>query len=103
MKERFRLVRYWLETKWTKLLRLFGIELSIDPIPEGVYCYEWDEERNKRDPQIGSYYIKPCKYYRSTPKTKGVACTYVGYMGFDPLLYDQCKICGIKENFEDKE
>lgn len=77
---------------------IFGVLKSEDPIPNDTpYCYLWDEEKNNRNP-IDGYWIKPCKYYRTTPKTKGVACTYVGYFGFDPCLYDQCKICGVKED-----
>lgn len=69
-----------------------------------MYCYEYDEERNTKEPiNDGGYWVKTCKYYRSTPKTKGVACTYVGYMGFDPCLYDQCKICGVKDSFESED
>ena len=94
MKDRILLIWYWLEVKYAQLLYLFGVVRSALPIPEGMYCYEYDDERNatKADNDYG-YYIKPCKYYRSTPKTKGVACTYMGYFGFDPCLYDQCKIC----------
>lgn len=96
MRTKLRLLWYWLETRYAKLLRLFGVVRSTDCIPDGMYCYEYDEERNAKEPTDG-YWIKTCKYYRSTPKTKGIACTYVGYMGFDPCLYDQCKICGVKD------
>lgn len=99
MRTKLRLLWYWFETRYAKLLRLFGVVRSTDCIPDGMYCYEYDEERNAKEPTDG-YWIKTCKYYRSTPKTKGVACTYVGYMGFDPCLYDQCKICGVKDSFE---
>jgi len=67
-----------------------------------MYCYEHDVERNIKEP-INGYWIKPCKYYRSTNKSKGVACTYVGYFGFDVLLYDQCKICGENEEGKNKQ
>jgi hypothetical protein len=78
MRTKLRLLWYWLETRYAKLLRLFG-------------------------DQTNGYWIKTCKYYRSTPETKGVACTYIGYMGFDPCLYDQCKICGVKDKFEKED
>ena len=94
MRTKLRLLWYWLETRYAKLLRLFGVVRSTDCIPDGMYCYEYDEERNAKEPADG-YWLKTCKYYRSTPKTKGIACTYVGYMGFDPCLYDQCKICDV--------
>lgn len=95
---KLRLLWYWLETRYVKLLRLLSVVRSTDCIPNGMYCYEYDEERNAKEPcEDGGYWVKTCKYYRNTPKTKGVACTYVGYMGFDPCLYDKCKICGEKE------
>ena len=97
MKHKLRLLWYWLETRYAKLLRLFGVVRSTDYIPDGMYCYEYDEERNAKEPTNG-YWIKTCKYYRSTPKTGGVACTYTGYYGFDPCSHDQCKICG--KNYE---
>ena len=102
MRTKLRLLWYWIETRYAKLLRLFGVVRSADCIPDGMYCYEYDEERNAKEPTDG-YWIKTCKYYRSTPKTKGVACTYAGYMGFDPCLYDQCKICGVKDKFENED
>lgn len=98
MKDKIKLCWYYLETRYTKLLMLFGYLKSSDPIPTNTpYCYLWDDEKNKQEP-IDGYWIKTCKYYRSTPKTRGIACTYVGYFGFDLCLYDQCKICGVNED-----
>lgn len=91
--DRILLIWYYIEVKYTQLLRLFNIRKKDNIIPVGMYCYEYDEERNAKNPSGGSYWIKTCKYYRSTKKTKGVACTYIGYYGFDPGLYDQCKLC----------
>lgn len=100
MKTRLKLLWYWLETKWVKALRLlFGIKLGSDVIPNGMYCYEYDEEKNKRAPlDKMEYWVKVCPYYRSTPETKGIACTYSEFFGADMCLYDQCKICGEKED-----
>ncbi len=97
MKHKLRLLWYYAETRYVKLLRIFSVRRSASVIPKGQYCYVWDEERNAKEPTNG-YWIKTCKYYRSTPKTGGVACTDTGYYGFDPCLYDQCKICG--KNYE---
>jgi len=94
MKTKFKLLWYWVETRYVKLLRLFGVVPNTNPIPDGRYCYEYDKERNIKEPTDG-YWIISCKYYRSTYETGGVACTYLGYMGFDPCLYDQCKICDV--------
>ncbi len=93
------LLWFWFETRYTKFLLLLNIRRSSEPIPRGMYCYERDKERNIKEP-IDGYWIKPCKYYRSTEKTGGIACTYVGYNGFDPCLYDSCKICGVKEDID---
>jgi hypothetical protein len=98
MKTKLILFWYWIETMYTKLLHLFGIEHSKEFIPNGMYCYEYDEKLNNRP--VDGHRIKTCKYYRSTSKTKGIACTYIGYMGFDPCLYDKCKICGVKQKLK---
>lgn len=66
-----------------------------------MYCYEY-VDRTEKEPADG-YWTKPFKYYRSTPKTKGIACTYVGHIGFDVCLYDQCKICGVKDSLENED
>jgi hypothetical protein len=91
--------RWWLRCRWSyvevyfwKMLLFFGIEQSSKPIPKGYYCYVPDIEKNKTV-NDGSYYIKPCKYYRSVEGELNAGCTYVGYIGFDPSLGDQCKIC----------
>lgn len=96
IKDKLKIVKYYLEILWCKLALFFGVEKDTGPIPEGPYCYTFDEERNKKEP-IDGYWIKTCKYYRSTKTTGGIACTYVGYFGFDFGLYDQCKICGVKK------
>lgn len=102
MKYKIILVWYYLETRYTKLLRIIGIKRNASIIPNGQYCYDLDEERNANQPHTnGGYWIKPCKYYRSTPKTKGIACTYTGFFGFDFCLYDQCKICGQNDQIDD--
>lgn len=82
---------YFIEVLFTKTQRLFGYKKDTSVIPEGYYCYVFDNERNKKEP-IRGYWIKPCKYYRSM-KGHSAACTYVGFIGFDPCLGDQCKMC----------
>ena len=89
-------LRYRIEVIFTNIQMFFGFRKSIEPIPDNTpYCYIWDEERNKKEPTNG-YWIKPCKYYRGM-KGHNAACTYLGIIGFDPLLGDQCKVCGIKD------
>lgn len=97
-------LKYWLLQKWYyievyywKLLFLFGVSRSTDGIPEDtVYCYKPDDEKNQTA-KNGEYWIKPCKYYRSLNGQLKAGCTYVGFIGDDLLLGDQCKICGEKE------
>ena len=104
MKTKLRLLWYWLETRYVILLRLFGVVRSASVIPKGQYCYVRDEERNAKEPCVdGGYWIKICKYYRSTPKTRGIACTYVGFFGFDFCLYDECKICGENDEIDERD
>lgn len=104
MKTKIRLLWYYLETRYTKILCFFGIKRDTSVIPKGTYCYVYDEERNAKEPCTdGGYWIKTCEYYRSTPETKGIACTYTGHFGFDFCLYDQCKICGINDKLEEQD
>ena len=101
MEYKIKLLRYYVEIVYTKLLRLFNVRRSTSPIPKGTpYCYVRDDERNKKEP-IDGYWIKPCKYYRNM-KGYNAACTYVGFIGFDPCLGDQCKICGVDYGYDDE-
>lgn len=94
MKYKLKVLWYYLEVVYVKLLHIFNIKRTTSPIPKDTpYCYVWDEEKNKKEP-INGYWIKPCKYYRNMKGDKA-ACTYVGFIGWDPSLGDQCKICNI--------
>ncbi len=100
MKYKIKVLWYYIEIGFAKLLRLFNIKRSTKPIPkETAYCYIIDEEKNKKEP-IDGYWIKPCKYYRAMEEQSYGGCTYVGFIGFDPLLGDQCKICNVETGFE---
>lgn len=97
MIDRIKIVWYKIEIFYSKIIKYIGIRRSTEPIPKDtLYCYEYDEERNKTEPTNG-YWIKPCKYYRRL-NGENRGCTYLGYKGFDPLLWDQCKICGVNED-----
>lgn len=88
---------YYIEIFFWKTIVALGGTRDTDGIPDNtIYCYKWDEERNKNEPTNG-YWIKPCKHYRSFNGQIKAGCTYVGFVGDDPLLGDQCKICGEKE------
>ena len=90
---------------WWKLLILLGVRRSVLPIPNGMYCYAPDDEKNyTKDDSLnnngGSYYIKPCKYY----KTLGYrynGCSYLGMITDDMVFGDQCKMCS--ENYGDED
>lgn len=104
MKHKLRLLWYYAETRYVKLLRIFGGKRNASVIPKGQYCCVWDEERNTKEPCTDSgHWIKSCKYYRSTPQTGGIACTYIGYYGFDPCLFVQCKICGKNNEIDERD
>jgi hypothetical protein len=99
IKHKFKLLWYYLETRYTKLLHLFGIEKDSSVIPKGMYCYNCEEDKNSKD----KICFKPCKYYRSTEKTGGIACTYIGFFGFDYVFFDSCKICNVNNEIDEKD
>ena len=67
-------------------------------IPTGPYCYVIDTEKTKFVDGVvdGDIYTKMCPYYKFGNSIHG--CTFVGYAGWDVLLSDQCKICGVNED-----
>lgn len=86
---------------WWKLLILFGVRRSISPIPEGMYCYAPNDEKNcANDDSLnnngGTYYIKPCKYYKTLGRRFN-GCSYLGIITNDMVFNDQCKMCS--ENY----
>ena len=94
---------FGIEIGFSNIQQFFGYDKDTSKIAEGVYCNTHDIERNKKEPSTnGSIWIKTCPYYRWTKRTKGIACTYVGFMGFDFGLYDQCKICGENRGIDDE-
>ena len=103
MKNALKLIWYYIETRYAKLLRMLGVKRNTSVIPKGVYCYVLDDRRNEKEPLKNGYWVKRCKYYRFTQKTGGIACTYIGYYGFDPCLYDECKMCGQNEEINESE
>ena len=96
IKNWFQMIGYWVIAK-------LGIKLSTDPIPDGTpYCYVPDEERNNEKEPF-TFYTKPCKYYKHLGGD-WTGCGYTGeIMNFDTLHWDQCKICGEKDNYFDDE
>jgi len=94
-----KLIWYYIETRYSKVMRWFGITKDETVIPRGMYCEEIDEERTNanKDPNV-MYYVKTCKYHRMDSKGYGIACTYLGWYGFDFCLYDQCKMCSVNDD-----
>jgi hypothetical protein len=100
MKRFLKIIWYYIEIYFIKLILLLGIKRNSSVIPEGVYCYTPIEFPSKENNHI--YKIKPCKYYRHI--TKNIkSCTYEGYVGFDFGLYDQCKICGENDDISEND
>ncbi len=97
MKERLILLWYFVEVLFAKVMLRFGVKKDSSVIPEGVYCYSFDKEKNAKEPLKGGFWIEQCKYFRSTKNGTGIACTYCGFYGFDFCLYDRCKICGERD------
>lgn len=73
MKKQIRLYVYWAKNLvnilWWKVLFLFGVKRSTLHIPSGMYCYTPDIEKNKVIKDWRTYYIKPCKYYKTLGHT----------------------------------
>ena len=101
MKYRLRIIWNYIEVGFTHLCLFFNIKKDKTVIPKGHYCYIWDDERNKKEPHSG-YWVIPCRYYRSMKGQCEAGCTYVGFIGFDVGLGDQCKICGENMDYENE-
>ncbi|MCA9748875.1 MAG: hypothetical protein KC414_07195 [Romboutsia sp.] len=97
IKQFFITVYIYIECYWASILWYFNIKKDTAKIPNGYYCYIPDIEKNNNKKEDDfRYYIKPCPYYRTITRLKS-GCTYLGFAGFDLLLGDQCRICGIKK------
>lgn len=90
---------YYIEIWFVKLMLLMGAEKDKSVIPKGQYCYEPLEFPSKDNNY--NYKTKPCKYYRTVTKYIS-SCTYEGYIGHDICLWDQCKICNENLYFRDE-
>lgn len=100
MKHKFIIVRNWIQMVGYWILGKLDIQLSKEPIPEGTpYCYLPDEDKNN-ERELGTFYIKPCKYYKHLGGDLN-GCGYLGIVTDDSVFDDQCKMCGEKEGFGD--
>ena len=80
-----------------------GFKRKSKNIPNGPYCYLPDIEKNKsKSKDDRSYYITTCPYYKWISKQLR-GCTFVGYLGFDSIFPDQCKICCENCDYKNEE
>ena len=77
------------------------IKKSIHVIPKGHYCYS-----SSRSPQDPKY--KPCPYWsirKDKPSQLNGYCDFLKRGDWEGkstgLLWDQCKECGINDDWED--
>ena len=95
----FYLALYYSEVNIIKALKYCGYKQDASVIPKGVYCYAPDYDKISQSDD--GYWIKPCRYYRRV--TRDIkACTFKNFIGFDPCLWDQCKICSENLGFDDE-
>lgn len=86
-----------------KVKLFFGYEYDKAKIPNGLYCYSPDMEKNKNKQENDySYYIIPCPYYKTLGKYNN-GCKYLGCITNDFIFGDQCKICGENEEWDDND
>lgn len=89
---------YYIECLYARLLLLFLVSKDPSVIPEGPYCYHIIRTRD-HTLLDWKHTVISCKYYRCM-KDQDAACVYTGVIGWDLLLGDQCKVCGIKHEID---
>ena len=95
IKNTFIMVWYWLVAK-------VGYELSTDPIPENTYYNEKNLDADGNRNNDGTYHTKPCKYF--TPLgSEYTGCAFLGIITDDMTFGDQCKMCGLKDDYNDED
>lgn len=103
MKKKFRIRLYHIanlfEMLWSKICIAFGKKYDSSVIPEGVYCYKIDTERNEREKRFFGYHIIPCNYYKTLGNGWN-GCKYLGYITDDFVFDDQCKMCDKNEDLD---
>ena len=107
-RQKIKIKRAWEIKKKRLLRRAQSRDLSV--IPPGIYCYTGlsIEYRKKGYPV---YHIKPCPYWGARydmPEQERGYCALLNRGDWeDPysfgLLWDQCKECGINDDFEDEK
>ena len=87
-----RLIKNIIEIYLNRIKLFFGVKLDDSIIPNGQYCYTPDYEKNKVRENFSTYYVKPCKYYKTLTKNYN-GCSYLGIITDDFVFDDQCKMC----------
>lgn len=90
---KLKIIWFYIEIGYSKLLNIFNVKRNTSLIPKGMYCYTFDGTSGTDDSGYTWFGTNSCKYYRSMKGMKA-GCTYIGFIGWDPCLGDQCKICG---------
>lgn len=93
------MLRKYLKMFWSIIRVRLGFGYSEKPIPTGPYCYKITE--SSFNSENGSYTIKPCPYYVSLHKDFN-GCQKEGVITSSMLFGDQCKICGVNQNYNDQ-
>lgn len=86
---------------YSKFRVLLGLNFNENKIPDGVYCYIPDIEKNKTRKDFGVYYTKPCVYYKTLGNGYN-GCAYLGIITDDDVFDDQCKMCSIRNEFNNE-
>lgn len=80
-----------------RLLRFLNIKRDDTVIPQGMYCYTPDIEKNKNKKDGDyKYYVKTCKYYKRLGRDYN-GCSYLGIITDDDVFGDQCKLCNVEK------
>lgn len=89
-----------LEVLFVKFLILFGYKFDKSKIPEGIYCYKINSEKNQNKPKNDlTLYTDDCIYRKYIYKD-WFGCKFLGIITDDMCFEDACKICSENENIE---
>jgi hypothetical protein len=96
-------IKIWFVVLFFRIKRLLGFKFKTDEILNGQYCYVFDGTSGINKKTGYTWYgTKTCPYYKTLYKNKS-ACLYLGFFGWDLCLNDQCKICGVKNEIDEKD
>jgi hypothetical protein len=73
--------------------------LTETVIPDGVYCYTRLGPMVSVDGGLPMMPVKVCPYWNSTEGGKNAYCEFMD-MSDDVLLWDQVKICQVRDDFD---